>query len=127
MMSETIHQTVTFAAKPAEIYRALMTSSGHAAFTGEPAEISAETGGKFTAYSGYIEGMNIQLIADKLIVQAWRAGNWKKGHWSLVTFRLAKSGTGATLGFTHAGVPDAEIKSIARGWHEHYWEKLALI
>ena len=124
-MSEPIHQEVSFKASPDAIYAALMTTKGHSDFTGEPAEMSAKVGGKFTAYSGYISGINIELIKDKLIVQAWRGSGWPAGHWSVITYRLAKSGKGTKLNFTHAGVPDAEVDSIASGWHTHYWERLA--
>ena len=124
-MTKPIHQQATFKASPAAIYSALMTSAGHAAFTGEPAEISPKVGGKFTAYSGYISGINVELIKDKLIVQAWRGIGWPKGHWSLITYQLKKSGTGTKLDFTHIGVPTGEIESISSGWHTHYWERLA--
>ncbi len=124
-MSETIHQEVTFKASPAAIYTALMTTKGHTDFSGEPATMSNKVGGKFTAYSGYISGINIELIKDKLIVQAWRANGWPKGHWSIVTCRLAKLGKGTKLTFTHSGVPNEEVASISSGWHQHYWEPLA--
>ncbi len=124
-MSEPIEQQATFAASPAAIYTALMTTKGHSDFSGEPATMSNKVGGKFTAYSGYISGINVELIKDKLIVQAWRGAGWPAGHWSVITYRLAKSGKGTKLNFTHAGVPDKEVDSIASGWHTHYWERLA--
>lgn len=126
-LTEPIQQTATFKSGPAAIYKALMTSAGHSTFTGEPAEMTTRIGGNFIAYSGYITGINVELVKDKLIVQAWRANGWPKGHWSLVTYRLAKSGSGCKLDFTHIGVPAKELKSIASGWHEHYWERLAKI
>lgn len=124
-MSDPIEQEATFAANPTAIYTALMTSKGHTAFSGEPATMNTRIGGKITAYSGYIEGINLDLTKDKLIVQAWRANGWPKGHWSIVTYRMAKSGKGTKLSFTHTGVPDKEVASISSGWHQHYWEPLA--
>jgi hypothetical protein len=56
----TIHQEVTFAAPPARLYKALMTSADHAKFTGAPAEISEEVGGAWSAYGGKISGRNIR-------------------------------------------------------------------
>ena len=83
---KSIHQSVTFSASPHEVYELLMDSKKHAAFSGEAASISRKVGGKIKAYGDYIEGKNLELEADKKIVQLWRASDWPKGQYSTVTF-----------------------------------------
>jgi len=106
------------------VYEALLDSGKHSEFTGDKAVISREVGGKFTAYGGYIEGENIELEADKKIVQKWRGSDWPKGHYSNVIFLLEKVKEGTKLIFTQTGVPADQYKAISDGWHEHYWDKM---
>ena len=121
---KTIRQTVTFTAKPLDVYEALMDSRAHSAFTGSAARISPRVGGRFTAYDGYAEGRNLELIPGRKIVQSWRASDWPDGHYSTVTFALARAGTGAKLTFTQTEVPDDQVASVRQGWVEFYWEPL---
>src|SRR3990167_4520143 len=88
----TIHQKVPFAAAPDRVYRALMESAQHAAFTGAPADISAEEGGAFSAHGGYVSGRNVSLVKDQRIVQAWRGKEWPEGHYSIARFELSADG-----------------------------------
>ncbi len=115
---------MSFRAKPQEVFETLMDSKKHARFTGEKATISRNVGGKISAYGGYIEGYNLTLVKNKTIVQAWRGTDWPKGHWSIVSFELAKKGAGTELRFTHMNVPDAHVKDITEGWKSEYWEKM---
>ena len=82
MKTKTIKQSVTFRAKPHDVYEALMDSDKHSRFTGGKAHISRQIGGKFSTFDGYSEGVNIELVPDKKIVQSWRAGDWPEGHYS---------------------------------------------
>ncbi len=67
----------------------------------------------------------MEIIAPKLIVQAWRSRNWPMGTYSIVTFKLAKSAGGKTkLTFTQTGVPADDYKEKNQGWRTHYWERL---
>mgnify|MGYP001566596191 CR=1 FL=1 len=121
---KTIKQSITFKAKPSEVYEALMNSKKHAEFTGAPANIKDKVGTKFTAYGDYVEGENLELVKDKKIVQKWRGSEWKKGHYSKATFELKKVKEGTKLIFTQTGVPDDDCKMIEKGWKEHYWNKM---
>jgi hypothetical protein len=49
-----------------------MDSKRHAAFTGAPAKIDPRVGGGFAAWGPHIRGVNVELIKNKRIVQAWR-------------------------------------------------------
>jgi activator of HSP90 ATPase len=134
--AEAIHQEPTFKASPKRIYEALMdtkqfdkitqlsgaTQSMHLGST--PTEISPEAGGAFTLFGGHITGRNVELVPSQLIVQAWRAGNWDAGIYSIARFELVAQGSGTKIGFDHTGFPNGEAKSLASGWKAHYWEPL---
>ncbi len=137
MKTKTIKQTIIFKTNPQQVYQALMDSKLHSKFTGSKAKISKKVGGKFSAYDGYIEGVNLELVKDKKIVQKWRGADWprktdadkklasNKGlHFSTANFSLVKTKTGTKLTFTQTGVPQEHAKAISDGWHEHYWEPM---
>ena len=119
-----IRHTVRFAVPPGAIYRALMDSRQHRAFTGAPAKIEPKVGGRFTAWGPHLSGITVELVRDKRIVQAWRAENWPAGHYSIATFELRRAGDGTVLTFTQAGVPAKNVKGINVGWKTHYWQPL---
>ncbi|MBW2526954.1 MAG: SRPBCC domain-containing protein [Deltaproteobacteria bacterium] len=124
-MGKDIKQRVTINATPVRVFEALMDGKKHAAFTQAPAKISRKVGGKFTAYGPYIEGINVELIRGKRIVQAWRGNDWPKGVYSIATFELAAElGVKTTLTFKQSGVPAGFVKSIEQGWKDHYWNRL---
>ncbi|MBI4285403.1 MAG: SRPBCC domain-containing protein [Chloroflexi bacterium] len=124
METKTIRQRVTFKASPHAVYEALMDSRQHAKFTGGKAHISRKMGGKFTAFDGWLEGVNLELVPDSKIVQSWRGTDWPEGHYSKVTFSLKEVPTGTRLTFTHTGVPEQFYADIKQGWHDYYWKPL---
>jgi len=121
---KTIRQSTTFKATPHEVYEALMDSRKHARFTGAKARISHKVGGRFTAYDDYIEGVNLNLVPDKKIVQSWRGSDWPKDHYSKATFSLKKIKNGTHLTFTQSGVPDQYYNDISQGWRDYYWKPM---
>ena len=124
-MPTEIHQEVTFRAKPKEVYSAIMETKKHTAFTKNGlAKISKKVGGTFSAHGGYISGFNLDLIENKRIVQAWRAKNWPKGVYSIVSFKIEKEGTGTKLIFDHTGLPEKEVDHLAEGWKKMYWDRM---
>jgi activator of HSP90 ATPase len=120
-MGMNLKQTATFKASPHAVYEILMDEKQHAAFTGGKAKISRETGGKFSIYDGDIQGVNIELVPDKKIVQSWRYSDWPKGHYSRVTFLLEPSVKGTHLIFTQTDIPDSKFEDIKQGWKDFYW------
>ena len=62
---EKIRVSAEFPVSPAIIYNAWLSSKEHSLFTGGKAKISAEEGGKFSAWDGYITGKTIKLILIK--------------------------------------------------------------
>ncbi len=122
--TKTIRQSVTFAASPTLVYEALMDSKKHAEFTGSPVKMSREVGGKFSVYDGEIDGVNLELVPSRKIVQSWRYSDWPAGHYSKCTFTLTRVAGGTRLTFTQTGVPQDKYEDIRQGWRDYYWEPM---
>jgi activator of HSP90 ATPase len=71
-----------------------------------------------------IVGRNVELVPGKRIVQAWRAGNWKPGVYSMVKFELEGTGNETRLAFEHTGFPEDNREHLDAGWVSNYWEPL---
>jgi activator of HSP90 ATPase len=123
-MAISIHDEQFFGATPEQVYEALMDSDQHANFTGSIADISREVGGSFSAHNGYITGINVQLIPNERIVQAWRAMSWADGEFSIVRYQIIPDGVGTKLILDHTGFPEGNKESLASGWAAHYWEPM---
>ena len=136
--AEVIRQEVTFDASPQRVYQALTSTQDFdritrlsdgaallAAAGANPTAISTEVGGSFTLFGGYITGRHLEMLPNERLVQAWRAGSWKAGGFSIAAFYLTAQGGKTKLNFEHRGFPDGNGASLAHGWHLHYWEPLA--
>lgn len=125
MIITTIHQEVTFKASPARVYRALMNSKEHEAFTADgKAKLSGKEGGAFSVRGGYVSGRNIELKPGKRIVQAWRIKGMPEGVYSVARFELKKVRGGTRLIFDQTGLPTEHIGHLTIGWKERYWKRL---
>jgi len=140
LSNAAIHQEVEFKASAERLYQALtvaaqfdhvvqlsaaMNSSMKAKLGATPTAIDAQPGGAFTLFGGYITGRNLELIPDTRIVQAWRSASWDPGLYSIAHFVLVPRRAGTRLVFDHTGFPNAAAETLAKGWHENYWQPLA--
>lgn len=123
-MSGPIEQEVVIKANPARVYAALTDAKQFSAFTGDPAQIGAEAGDAFSGFGGMITGRNIELVPGKRLVQAWRAGNWPEGHYSVVRFELTPEGANTRLRLEQSGFPEEMRPHLEGGWPAKYWEPL---
>jgi len=137
--ADSIHQEPVFTASPRRVYEALTDAkqftrviqlSGalqamHLPDT--PAQISREAGGAFALFGGFITGRHVELAPNVRVVQAWRAGDWPAGVYSIARFELVEQGSGSKIIFDQAGFPKGEAESLASGWKAHYWEPLAKV
>ncbi|MGC1618747.1 MAG: SRPBCC domain-containing protein [Candidatus Acidiferrum sp.] len=135
--AEAIHMEVSFSAAPARVYDALTEAKQFnrvvqlsaamqsKSISDKPVEISREVGGAFSAFGGYVTGRQIELVPGRRIVQAWRAGSWAPGAYSIARFELSPQGTGTKLEFEHAGFPQGDAEHLLAGWKGNYWEPLA--
>lgn len=89
-----------------------------------PAVISNEPGGAFSLFGDYIAGRQVELVTNQRIVQAWRAGSWAPGIYSIARFELAEQDSATKLVFDHTGFPAGTADHQAAGWYANYWEPL---
>jgi uncharacterized protein YndB with AHSA1/START domain len=135
--AESIHQEPVFKASRKRVYEALtdakqfdkVTRLSGAMQAGMPSgakatEIGGEVGGAFTLFGGYVTGRHIELVPNERIVQAWRAGSWNPGAYSIVKFELTEQGSGTKIVFDHGGFPEGLAQHLAAGWKGNYWEPL---
>jgi activator of HSP90 ATPase len=111
-------------ATPDEVYDTWLDTDGHSKMTGSPTHASADVGGKFDAWDGYISGENLELEQGRRIVQSWRAASYKDSDGDSqieVIFEAVEGGTKVTL--THTNVPDDQ-GSHESGWSTHYFEPM---
>jgi len=134
---ESIRQQILFTASRKRLYDALTDAKQFdqvarlsAAMQGgmppgaKPTRLSATPGSEFALFGGHIVGRQIELVANARIVQAWRAGNWDPGSYSIARFELIEQGSGTQLLFEHTGFPKGQSEHLAAGWKENYWEPL---
>lgn len=132
-----IHQEILFQASRARVYEALTSAKEFDAVTrlsdavtlltapgAKATSIDREVGGAFTLFGGYVTGRHLEMVRNERLVQAWRAGSWGAGDYSVVRFVLLAQGAQSKLVFDHRGFPDAQGASLAYGWRAHYWEPL---
>jgi activator of HSP90 ATPase len=135
--AESIHQEIIFKATKKRIYDALTDAKqfeqvvhlSDAMKTRMPANapptrISTDPGGTFSTFGGLIVGMQIDLVPNERVVQAWRPAYWKPGVYSLVKFALADADSVTKLTLDHRGFPDGDGQSLLDGWNKNYWEPL---
>ena len=122
---ESIHQEVLLNANPKRVYEALTDADQFAAVTGgAPTQIASGPGGAFSCFGGMITGRNVELVPGERVVQAWRAGNWPAGVYSIVRFELKSEGAATRLVFDQAGFPPDQQPRLEGGWLKMYWEPL---
>lgn len=137
--ADAIHQEPVFTASPKRVYDALTDAKQFTRviqlsgalqamhLPDKPTEISPEAGGAFALYGGFITGRNIELVPNVRVVQAWRAGDWAPGVYSIARFEVVAQGSGSKIVFDHTGFPKGKAESLASGWVAHYWEPLAKV
>ena len=135
--AESIHMEPVFKASRKRVYEALTDAkqfdkvvmlsaamkSGMAPGV-KSTEVSKEAGGAFSAFGGYVTGRQLELVPNERIVQAWRAGGWDAGEYSIAKFQLVEEGAGTKIVFDHGGFPKGTAEHLVEGWKMNYWEPL---
>ncbi|HTR48249.1 MAG TPA: SRPBCC domain-containing protein [Verrucomicrobiae bacterium] len=121
-MTKAIQQSVRFKATPAELFEMYLDSKQHSAATGGKATMSRKAGGAFTAWNKQIWGTNLQIVPNRLIVQAWRSVNLKPGDAdSILVLKFSKTPGGARVDLVHVNVPQQDRQGVSKGWPTYYW------
>ncbi|PCI88177.1 MAG: hypothetical protein COB24_03540 [Hyphomicrobiales bacterium] len=124
-MSERIEQEEIINASAADIYAALTQADIFREMTGPPAEISADEGGEFSLFGGFITGRNIELVSGVRLVQAWRSKSWDEGVYSVVLFTFEEADGKTLVKLVHTGFPVDQKPHLEEGWHKNYWSNLS--
>jgi uncharacterized protein YndB with AHSA1/START domain len=123
----TIHQQVKFKATPQRVFDILTSSKLFADASGAPADIGTEPGSAFSMFGGMITGRTLESTPGKNLIQAWRAGNWAPGLYSIVRFELegdSQDGKRTLLSLDHSGFPPSAKDELEKGWQAMYWRKI---
>jgi activator of HSP90 ATPase len=122
-VTPTIEQTVRFSCAPEVLFEMYMDSAKHSAATGSRAKISPRMGGAFTAFGGALWGRNLLIVANRLIVQAWRSTNFKAADPdSILVLEFRKVSGGSEVHLVHVNVPKHDHKGVSKGWPKYYWK-----
>jgi activator of HSP90 ATPase len=108
-----------------DIFDAWLSSEGHTAMTGSPAEVDVKVGGKFTAWDGYIFGRTLEMESPRRIVQAWRTSEFPEdAPDSRVEVLLEKVNGGTKLILIHSEIPEDQVESYKQGWYDFYFRPM---
>lgn len=123
-MKEQFKLIEHFNAKPETIYKAWLTSTEHTAMTGGEAECSDAVAGEFSAWNGYITGINELLVPNKQIKQIWRTSEFAASDAdSILIIDLEAIGDGTRLTLNHSNIPIGQT-GYKKGWIEHYFNPM---
>ena len=104
-----------------DVYAAWLDSDEHSSMTGSPARVSAEVGGEFEAWDGYIQGKNLELEPSSRILQLWRTTEFEDSDEDSmleVLFEPTEEGTRVTI--RHANLPEHGMQ-YQQGWRDSYF------
>ncbi len=121
-MKKSFTVSTKLAATPEQVFRAWLSSEGHAKMTGSPATVEPRVGGSFSAWEGYITGKTIELKPYSLIVQAWRTTEFAPTDPDSkieIVLKPVEGGTKLTL--FHCDMPEGQAESYEWGWEESYF------
>ena len=129
--AESIHQEIILKASRKRVYEALTNAEQFTKVIrlskypdGPAATISREPGGSFSLFGDHIVGRHVELVPNERIIQAWRAGSWEAGAYSIVRFDLKEQADQTKIIFDHTGFPMGLAEHLLEGWNSNYWEPL---
>ena len=116
-----IHQEVTINAPPDRIYELLTNGAKFGDVTGKPGKGGGAPGAFFSLFDGWLQGRQVELVANERIAQAWRFMDWEPGIYSAVRFELKPEGTGTRIILDQNGVPEAFHEHVKTNWDGFYF------
>ncbi|MFI5299939.1 MAG: SRPBCC domain-containing protein [Polyangiales bacterium] len=122
-MKPQIELSALIAATPQDVYDAWLDSERHSKMTGGgPASVQPIVGSAFTAWDGYIRGVNEGLESGRRIVQAWRTTEFPAdAPDSRVDILLEAEGAGTRVSLRHDAIPIDQVEAYRGGWEEFYF------
>ena len=107
-MNKTIEQTIHFkGATAAALFEIYTDAKKHSAILGgAKTKISAREGEEFSLLNGHLNGRNLLVVPNRMIVQAWRGDVWNNDDLdSILTLTFHDTNKGATIMMTHSFTP----------------------
>lgn len=125
MRKESVKISAVIPASAKEIYSAWLSAKGHSAMTGSAAKAIARVGCRFSAWDGYIEGKNLELVSASLIVPAWRTSDFPDdAPDSRLEVSLAEAKGGTRVSLKHTDIPAGQAKGYKQGWIDFYFKPM---
>lgn len=123
---DTLKVEAIIPASAERIYKDWLSSEGHSQMTGGEADISSETRAAFTAWDGYITGVNLQLEPNKRIFQTWRTLEFPSDapHSTLEVSLEAINDSSTKVIISQANLPTGDSAKYTDGWKAHYFEPM---
>lgn len=107
-----------------KIYKAWLSSEGHTKMTGGTAVVSDKVGERFTAWDGYIKGVNIELETNKRILQSWRTSQFEDDEQDSQLEIVLNEVNGQTeITLIHSQLPQSGAH-YQKGWDDHYFQPM---
>ena len=107
------------------MFNAILNPKKHSEFTGSKATGKAIVGAKFTAWDGYITGINIKIEKNKRIVQEWSTTDWPYNYPpSLLEFNFKLVDRKTELTIIHSNIPKDQEEELKQGRIDFYWNPL---
>ncbi|SPE42782.1 Activator of Hsp90 ATPase 1 family protein (fragment) [Candidatus Sulfopaludibacter sp. SbA3] len=121
-MRSLITQSVVLPAPAEDLYATYLDAARHAAVTGAPVTVSAETGTPFSAFGGQISGAMLSVVAPRLVVQSWRSVNFADSDPdSTLILAFVPEGNHGRIDLIHIDVPEQDYQGVSEGWEKYYW------
>jgi activator of HSP90 ATPase len=127
LSTRTIEIEVQIETSPEALWETFMDTARVCAFTGAPAQISREKGGKFSMFGGSVEGEQIDLTNGTKIEQKWRFKTWPSGHFSKVIMNFEPRGSSTILRLIQTDVPSNDWDRTYNGWEQFFWQRLKTV
>lgn len=111
-----------FVPPPQVLFDTLLDTNRIRGCTASDANMSREVGGKFSMFSGAVDGVNVELrpfsesSGDAMIKWKWRFSTWQPDHYSMVTITLTDKDGATKLELLQTGVPEEERERTEKGW-----------
>lgn len=123
-MKKEIRLSCTFNASSKEVFEAWLDSEKHSSMTGGIAICSDKENQPFSAWDGYISGVNKKIVAFSSIIQSWRTTEFKEDDLdSELSIYLNDTPNGCVLNLIHSNI-SANQSDYEKGWIEHYFEPM---
>lgn len=119
---ESLKLSLTLPVKAEKLYKAWLNSKEHSNFTGAEAKTSTKVNGKHSAWDGYISGKNLELKANKKIVQSWRTSEFPEdAPDSILELSFSEKSGKTKLDIYHHHLQKGDAKKYKQGWKDFYF------